>query len=152
MKKTNINQWFALWVFTLLCATGCTVHYVADYDLTAKNEIIEVAKEIDVFWGALLDTKVNDREYDKFKNQYNQIEADIRSLVMRNEVRALNLETTKQAQIALALWVDDRENHKTQNGFSDFEAKRHREQYNRVFTAMAKGEQAKNIATTGSSK
>ncbi|MCK9183573.1 MAG: hypothetical protein M0P13_11955, partial [Fibrobacteraceae bacterium] len=64
---------------------GCTVHYVADYDASIKNETIRVAKEVDLFWGTLLDTPSNERQYDKFKVQYNEIETDIRGLLMQNE-------------------------------------------------------------------
>jgi hypothetical protein len=68
---------------------------------------------------------------------------------MKNEIRALNKESTKQSKIALELWVQDRAIHKKDNGFTDFEAKRHRKQFYRVFKAMAKGESVKN--TTNSS-
>jgi hypothetical protein len=129
----------------LLSVTGCTVKYVADYDASIKEEIFQVANKVDFFWGTLLDTQVTDRKYDKFKDQYNQIESDIRGLVMKNEVRALNKESTKQANIALKLWIEDKSIHKGNDNFSDFEAKRHRKQFIRVFTAMAKGEDAKNI-------
>ena len=132
----------------LLSVTGCTVKYVADYDASIKEEIFQVANKVDFFWGTLLDTPVTDRKYDKFKDQYNQIESDIRGLVMKNEVRALNKESTKQANIALKLWMEDKSIHKGNDNFSDFEAKRHRKQFIRVFTAMAKGEDAKNITMT----
>lgn len=132
----------------LLSVTGCTVKYVADYDASIKEEIFQVANKVDFFWGTLLDTQVTDRKYDKFKDQYNQIESDIRGLVMKNEVRALNKESTKQANIALKLWIEDKSIHKGNDNFSDFEAKRHRKQFIRVFTAMAKGEDAKNITMT----
>lgn len=134
----------------LLSANGCAVRYVADYDASIKEEIVQVAKKVDLFWGDLLDTPTVDRRYDKFKEQYNQIETDIRGLVMKNEIRALNKESTKQANIALELWIEDRSIHKDKDSFSDFEAKRHRKQFNRVFTAMAKGEEAKNSTTKDS--
>ncbi len=147
----KIRLWILILFITLFSINGCAVHYVADYNATIKNEIVQVAKKVDLFWGALLDTKPIDREYDKFKDQYNQLEADIRGLVMQNEIRALNKESTKQAQIALELWIEDRAIHRDKNSFSDFIAKRHRKQLNRVFTAMAKGEEAKNISNTSNS-
>lgn len=133
-------------LIVIAASYGCSWFAVADYDESIKNEIVRVAKTVDLFWGALLDTDSAHRPYDKFKDQYNQIEADIRGLVMKNEIRPLNRESTKQAEIALDLWVEDRAIHKEKNGFTDFQAKRHRTQYNRIFTAMAKGEEAKNIS------
>src|SRR5574344_449765 len=127
---------------------GCTVHYVADYDASIKNETIRVAKEVDLFWGNLLDTPSNERQYDKFKVQYNEIETDIRGLLMQNEIRPLNEESTEQAQIALKLWIDDRTSHKKKDSISDFIAALHRSQYNRLFIAIAKGEEAKNMSAS----
>lgn len=150
----NVMQYkysIILLIITLLSLYGCAVKYVADYDASIKDEIIQVAKKVDLFWGALLDTKSTDRKYDKYKDQYNEVETDIRGLVMKNEIRALNKESTKQANIALELWVEDRSIHKKDDSFSDFEAKAHRKQFNRVFIAMAKGEEAKNMSTANDS-
>jgi hypothetical protein len=147
----NIVKQIILIVFlmtVLLGASGCAVRYIADYDASIKDEIIQVAKDVDRFWGSLLDVQASDRKYERYKEQYNEIEADIRSLVMKNEIRALNRESIKQANIALELWMEDRSLHKKNDGFSDFEAKRHRKQFNRVFTAMAKGEEGKDISAT----
>ncbi len=130
-------------VIALLSTGGCTVHYVADYDASIKDEIVQVAKRVDLFWGALLDTSLVERKYDNYKDQYNLIETDIRGLVTKNAIRPLNKESTKQANIALELWIEDRSIHKDSDTFSDFEAKRHRVQFNRVFIAMAKGEKVK---------
>ncbi|MDH3973139.1 MAG: hypothetical protein OEV42_02560 [Deltaproteobacteria bacterium] len=139
-KILSINVLAALFLVLL---NGCTVKYVAEYDAGIKEEIVEIAKKVDIFWGELLDRDGDDRKYSSFKSAYNEIEADIRGLVMKNEIRPLNKASTKQVRIALDLWVEDRELHKKKDGFSDFQAKRHRKQFNRVFTAMAIGEDLK---------
>jgi len=141
----NTKAVFIFLMVVALSAGGCTVRYVAEYDASVKEEIVQVAKKVDLFWGVLLDTDTSQREYDKFKGQYNRIETDIRGLVMRNEIRPQNEESTKQANIALKLWVQDRNIHKKSNTFSDFEARSHRKQFTRVFTAMAKGEDVKDM-------
>ena len=146
-QKALTRTLFALLAIASLTICACTVHYVADYDASMKEEVVEVAKEVDQFWGALLDTDASSRKYEFYKKEYNEIETDIRGLVLRNEIRPMNKETTRQAQIALELWCEDRRIHKKNDTFSDFEAKSHRKQYLRVFTAMAKGEEAKNIST-----
>ncbi len=128
-------------------AAGCAVRYVPEYDAAIKDEIVQTSKKVDLFWGDLLDTPSNERTYAKFKAKYNEIETDIRGLVMKNEIRPLNDESTKQAKIALNLWVQDRELHRAKDTFSDFEAKQHRAQFNRVFTAMAKGEEKKDTSS-----
>ncbi|WP_416307096.1 hypothetical protein [Neptunicella sp. SCSIO 80796] len=128
--------------------TGCAVKLVSDYDAEVKEDIIRVAQRVDLFWGELLDTNNTQRTYDRFADQYIQIETDIRALVMRNEIRLRNEESTRQANIALELWVEDRNLHKQNNSFSDFEAKNHRRQFTRLFTTMAKAEEAKKMGPT----
>jgi len=67
----------------------------------------------------------------------------LRSLLLQNKVRPLNEESVRQTEIAIELWLDDKENHKENNSVSDFIIKQHREQFSRIFTAMAIGESAK---------
>ncbi len=143
----NVRLFFVYILLLFLTITGCTVKYVAEYDATIKEEIIQVSKKVDLFWGDMLDTPANERKYVKFKDKYNEIEADMRSLVMKNEIRPLNQESTRQAEIVLGLWVEDRELHRKNDSFSDFEAKQHRKQFTRAFIAMAKGEEAKDVSS-----
>lgn len=142
----RIRFLYLFFIILLIVTGGCTVKYVADYDAGIKDEIIQISKKVDLFWGELLDTPEAERNYEKFRNKYTAIETDIRGLVMRNEIRPLNKESTKQANIALELWIQDRDEHKKNDKFSDFVARRHRKQYQRVFIAMAKGEDAKNTS------
>jgi hypothetical protein len=119
------------------------VRYVAEYDASIKDEIIRIAKEVDLFYGRLLDTPANQRQYDKSRDKYLEIEADLRALKMRNEIRALNKESTKQTQNTLDLWLGDKNSHKKLNTVDDATIKLHRRQFSRVFIAMAKGEEVK---------
>ena len=139
-KSVHIFIFFVLSIFSL---SSCNVHYIADYDSSVKDEIVQIAKNVDLFWGEVLDISKEQRSYSKFKDQYNQIETEIRGLVIKNEIRPLNEASTKQAKIALDLWIEDRTNHRKNNTISDFEARLHRQQYLRAFIAMAKGEEAK---------
>lgn len=145
-SNVRIHSLYLFFIIFFMASSGCTVKYVADYDAGVKDEIIKISKEVDLFWGELLDTPVAERKYEKFREKYTTIETDIRGLVMRNEIRPLNKESTKQAKIALELWIEDRDEHKKNDTFSDFVAKRHRQQYQRVFIAMAIGEDAKKTS------
>ena len=132
-------------ILMLSIYSSCSVQYVAEYDASIKQEIVRIAKLVDLFWGELLDTPIEDRKYDNFKKMYNKIETDLRGLKMMNEIRPLNKASTKQSENALILWIEDKKIQKENDGFSNFEAKSHRKQYMRVFIAMAKGEEAKDI-------
>jgi len=142
----RIRSLYLFFIILVMVTSACTVKYVADYDASIMDEIIQISKKVDLFWGELLDTPEAERRYEKFRNKYTAIETDIRGLVMRNEIRPINKESTKQANIALDLWIQDRDEHKKNDKFTNFEARRHRKQYQRVFISMAKGEEAKNTS------
>jgi hypothetical protein len=129
----------ALFVFF----NSCTVQYVAAYDENIKNEIIRIAGEVEMFYAELLETEITDRTYDNFKDKYLAIEVGLRTLLLKNKIRPLNEESTKQTEIALQLWLDDKEKHKTNNAVNNFIVNSHRSQFQRIFIAMAKGEAIK---------
>ncbi len=141
-------------IFLLIFALGlhgCSMFKVAEYDAKFKEDIIQVAKKVDLFWGQLQAVDDSERQYDKFKDQYALLESEIRSLIMKSDIRPLNSESTQQAKIALELLLQDQKIHQSKNSMSDFQIKRHRKQYTRIFTAMAKGEEAKNISPSSES-
>ena len=116
---------------------------MAEYNSVIKEETVQTAKKVDLFWGKLIDTPISERKYDTFKDKYNEIESDIRGLLIRNKIQELNKSSTTQVETLLDLWVEDKRIHKDGDTFSDFEANRHRKQFVRVFIAIAKGEEAK---------
>lgn len=144
-SNRNANRFWLAFLSLLLLASviGCTVRYVAEYDASIKDEIVHIAKEVGLFYGRLLDTSPSERQYQKYKDDYLKIEADLRALELRNEIRTFNKESTKQTKIALDLWLEDKDSHKKDNTVDDATLKLHRKQFARVFVAMAKGEEAK---------
>lgn len=134
---------FVLISFLLL--NGCTVQYVAEYDETVRNEIYSIAAEVDRFWGFMLEVPEKDRKYTGFRDDYVEIETRLRILLMKSEARSDNELSAGQARIVLELWVEDRELHREEDHFSDFLIGRHRRQFNEVFTAMARAEEAKRM-------
>lgn len=139
----KISKFYFLFIPIILFINGCTVQYVAEYDESIRDEIIRISEEIDMFYTVLLETDESDRTYENFKEEYLTIEVDLRSLLMRNKIRPLNKESTKQTEIALELWLDDKEQHKENDSVSDFIINQHRNQFQRIFIAMAIGEEAK---------
>ncbi len=140
-------RWSSLlaWLCLVLALGGCAPHFVADYDAAAESEMLACARNVDRFWAVLLDTDPAARSYAAFKESYNGIEADLRILVLRCEIRPRNAETLRQAKLILELWQGDKAHHKEKNGVSDFLATRHRKQFYQAFVAMAKGEKAKDM-------
>ena len=133
----------------LLSMASCKAQYVADHDVSIQNEIIRIAKRVDLFWASLLDKPANRRDYDSSKQDYLEIESELRSLVFQNEIRYQNTEITKQANNALDLWLKNKALHKKSNRVEDFEAELHRQKLLNIFTAMARGEALKKISPVG---
>jgi hypothetical protein len=142
IRKQKYNYWFIL-VLIVYTISGCRVQYVADYDDNIRNDIISIAEEIDMFYTLLLETTEADRTYESFKEDYLDIEVSLRSLLMKNKIRPLNEESTRQTEIALELWLEDKEAHKEDDTVSDFIINQHRSQFQRIFIAMAIGESVK---------
>ena len=140
--KQKHNYWFLLLLIAGFIG-GCRVQYVAAYDETIENEIILISEQIDMFYTVLLETQVEERTYENFKDDYLDIEVGLRSLLMRNKIRPLNEESARQSELALELWLEDKEIHKEEDTVSDFIINQHRTQFQRIFIAMAIGESVK---------
>lgn len=141
------NQLWRFIVFLLMAfaLSGCTVKFVADYDSVTFEEILKIGKKVDKFYGDMLETKSDERAYQKFCDQYVEIETDIRSLVTRNNARELNKESTEISEIILKLWVKYKDTHKNKNTYSDGTANLDRKRFIRLFAAAASAEQAKKL-------
>lgn len=98
--------------FTLLLA-GCPhIQLVAHYDATTYEETIRVGKSVDLFYANMLEVRNDERVYAKYADKYNEIEADIRSLVRRNAARQLNQESRTITEDILGFWQKYRCYHK----------------------------------------
>ncbi len=144
MYKYITNTSTAFFIITeLIFFNSCTVHYVAEFDENIKNEIIRIAAHVERLYADLFESDERDRVYENFKDRYIAIDVDLRTLFLRNKIRPLNAEATKQTEIALELWVEDYEQHKNENTVSNFIINSHRKQFQRIFIAMARCEAVK---------
>jgi hypothetical protein len=144
------NKVFSAWqILTILiiglAIAGCSIKLVSDYDSTTFEEVISVGKKVDRFYGDLLESPVNERQYQKYADKYVEIETDLRSLGTRNRARALNSESTQISDIILALWVKYKTNHATNNGYGSGIAKLDRDRFTRLFISAANAETAKKL-------
>ncbi|OOZ38215.1 hypothetical protein BOW53_16245 [Solemya pervernicosa gill symbiont] len=118
---------------------------VSDYDARLAQEINEVSKEVDVFYGGLIETKESDRMYSKYKDKYIQIEVDIRSLLVQNKKRPLNSESSNVIEKTLNKWLKYKKAHSDTNAYKTGLAKIHRTRFTRHFSAMTAAEEAKKL-------
>lgn len=141
-SKNSIALFF-ISVFIFLTSSGCSTQIIATYDPQIYDEIVNIAYKVDLFLATIQITPKNERQFKKFEKQYIEIEADLNRLLFRNSIRPLNELSTKQTENAIALWKKEIEGHRKKDKVSNLILKRHRKQYQRVFVAMAKGEELK---------
>lgn len=125
----------------LLC--GCAVKFVADYDSKSEDAIFEAAKRVDAFYGKLLDSPEQERQYESFAGQYSSIEADLSSLVLRNKVKQYNEDSTQIAETIVDFWTKYRGVHKERDTYTTGNAELDRDRFRRLFAYLARAEGAK---------
>ena len=156
-------------LFIMMLSQGCSIKLVADYDANIAHEIINVSKQVDKFYGELLETPYPERSYDDFKEQYITIEVNIRALVLQNKARPLNDESISIAETTLEKWLKYKDKHKdnwrkyqlpdgdsnkitAKDIYKDTLAKNHRKRFTRLFTAMSVAEEAKKMKSEETKK
>lgn len=130
-------------LITAVWLSGCAMTFISDFDQASLDQMQLVNKKIDRFFIELQYAEVDERKYDGFRQAYVDIDVELNALKTMQAVRPMNDLTVKQVDILLELWQQERQNHKSKDGISDFLIKRHRSQYNRLLLAMIKGEKAK---------
>lgn len=144
MKLIN-NRWNCL-LLVLVVSGGlfaCSTSLISDQDPKSLNIMEAVAENVDYMYTKMSYMPVNTRNYNKFSNYYLEIEVKLNALKIRQEMRVMNELTLKQVNIVLQLWRQDRIKHQTKDTLSDFLLKRHKKQYQRLFTTLIKAESAK---------
>lgn len=149
MKNEELRQavgWRVLVVISMaFLLGGCPVKFVADYDEKTFEEVISTGKKVDRFYGDLLEIKESERQYAKFSQKYVEIETDLRSLQTRNQVRALNPESTKIAESILGFWVKYKDRHAKEDTYKTGTAEIERKRFQRLFVSAANAESAKKL-------
>lgn len=147
--KKNLVISLLIAVLTLLSFSSCTVKWVADYDNELSASIQEIAKTTDTFYLTMLETSsVTDgsRDYASFAEGYASIEGELSNIKLRNQVRALNEHSTRISEIAIEMWTDYKNEHKTDSTISDGIIKLNRMYMQDVFRAMLIAEEGKNFS------
>ncbi len=127
-----------------LLLAGCPhLQLVAQYDATTFEETIRVGREVDLFYGRLLELPPDERHYAPFQDRYIEIDADLRALARRNAARALNSQSREISESILGFWGRYREKHKSRNRYDD--AAFDRDRFTRLFNAAAAAEEVKRL-------
>lgn len=134
----------AAWLGAALLG-GCSyLQLIADYDTKTYEETIRIGKEVDLFYGKLIELPPGQRAYAPHSARYVEIEVEIRSLVRRNAARRLNEESQKITRSILGFWERYQAKHKKDDTYPD--ARFDRDRFSRLFNAAAAAEEAKKLS------
>lgn len=155
-----------LFLFLLFFAlfNGCAVKLVADYDAQMSKEIIRISKEVDLFYGQMIEMEPEKRTYSAFKETWLKIEVDLRALILQNKARQKNEESIAIIETTLEKWLKYKAKHKqnskkatlpptdanyiaAENIYKESMLSNHRKRFTRLFTAMSVAEEGKNLET-----
>ena len=138
---------YAVFILVLFALSGCAqVQLVADYDKELQNDTFVLAKRVDLFWANYIDAVGKAREYNAIKKEMIAIEVEMNSLLLKNQARAINRESTKQVGNLIKTWTEVSKLIKTQGSISNSSAKASRLQLADIMKYIVIGEKAKNIS------
>jgi uncharacterized protein YcfL len=141
------TQTYAVLLLALFVLSGCaSVKYVADYDKAVLEGTFSLAKQVDTFWANYLVASGDDRKYESVKKEIIDIEVNMNSLLLKNEARDTNKQTTKQIENIIFIWGNTAGLIKSQGSISNSSAKTYRSQIADAFKYVVTGEEAKNIS------
>lgn len=146
LRRFRCLGWLILCLVAPLVLGHCAVRLAADYDAWTFEEIIRTAKQVDLFYGQLLEKSEEERTYASSAPQYVAIESELRALLLRNQARPLNLESSRILEIILTDWQECRERHKARGRYPTGEAKLDRQRFMRLFGSAAAAERVKKAA------
>ncbi len=89
IKKISVQKLSTI-LFFLLLFTSCKVMLVPQYSEELENQIANAAKATDKLYIDIMDTPFGERNYQTFSERYNEIEAEINSIQLKNEARPKN--------------------------------------------------------------
>ncbi|WP_372933345.1 hypothetical protein [Mariniphaga sediminis] len=136
-------------ILSLFFLASCRVAFIPNYNATISKNIETTAKQVDKFYLTMLEKTTEEnggRNYDKFTEEYVEIEVEINFILNQNKVRPLNKNSTRICEITLELWQKYKKEHKTDNTLSNGLIRLNRKSFSDLFYAMQVAEEGKKIA------
>lgn len=145
LKQTTA---YTMLMLVMLVLSGCAqVKLVADYDKDVLADTFDLAKRVDLFWANYIEATGEDRKYETIKEEIIGIEVDINSLLLKNEARDENKQTTAQVENVKDVWGRTASLIKSQGSISNTSAKAYRLQMSDAIKYIVTGEETKNISS-----
>lgn len=135
-------------ILSALTLNSCKVTFLPSYDANISEQIENTAKAVDKFYLSMLETTSPENEgrtFNKFSEQYVNIEVELNSLLNKNKIRPLNENSTRICEITIQLWIKYKEEHKKDNTLSNGLIKLNQKTFSDLFFAMQVAEKGKEI-------
>jgi hypothetical protein len=137
----------------LMTFNSCKVTFVPSYDSLLSSQIENTSKLVDKFYLQMIEnpkSDINARKFEKYINQYIEIEVEINSLLNKNKIKPLNNNSIRICEITLELWLKYKEEHRKDNELSEGIIKLNRKTFNDLFFAMQVAEKGKDLVNNQS--
>ncbi len=144
--RTQTTGYLAL-ALSLFLLFGCAqVKLVADYDKEVLADTFDLARRVDFFWANYIEATGEQRGYDAIRDEIIAIEVEMNSLLLKNEARDQNSQTTSQVKNVITIWAGITELFRSQGRISNTSAKAYRRQLSDAFKYIVTGEKSKDIS------
>lgn len=122
MRTVAPLQKLSAFLFLAFIFTSCKVMLVPQYSAELDSQITNTAKATDLLYIDMLDVPQSKRTYDNYKERYNEIEAEINSIQLKNEGRPKNGDFLVIIKNLKDAFAEAKKYHKEKSTLSDGEA------------------------------
>lgn len=122
MRRIISLQKLSVFLLLVFMITSCRVMLVPQYSAALEDQIASAAKATDKLYIDMLDMPANERTYNVFNERYNDIEAEINSIQLKNEARPKNGDFLVIIKNLKDAFAEAKKYHKEHTTLSDGEA------------------------------
>jgi len=126
--KKNTSLFYSLLLIPVIFLAGCRASFVPAYDAALQTQIENAAKATDMMYLQLMSSPDSLKSFDHYLNEYLNIESDINSLLLKNEVRPKATDIVASIKILKDYFIKAKEDHAKRGVISNAEALIYNEQ------------------------
>ncbi|MEP6513017.1 MAG: hypothetical protein ABJA79_04070 [Parafilimonas sp.] len=110
---------YSVCCFLLISYTACTVSLLPTYSAELEAQITSTSKMTDMLYLEIMDAPDDKKVYSVYADKYRQIETEINSILLKNEVRTNADDFIASAKALKEYFVQAKEDHKKRNTLSN---------------------------------
>lgn len=106
-------------LFVMFAAACAPIHIAPDYSPETATAIVDTEKAVDTFYASVSAVPEGQRTFQQFSAGYQNVEVEIRALILRCKIQPMNGKSVDMANTLLDLWSKKEARHKQSNSYSD---------------------------------